>query len=124
VNGPAGIYRITNVVTGEFYIGRAEFIHARTRSHFNKLAAGKHKNHLFQSSFDEHGREAFMVTIERLGDWLCGEEWELIGKLRPAFNLAGPHIPQTSKTKGKPRPEHSRKMREAWARRRQLQSSD
>jgi hypothetical protein len=81
VNGPSGIYQITNVVTGEFYVGRA----------------------------------AFTFEIKMLGEWLCNEEWDLIGKLRPPFNLAGPHIPTTRK--GKRYSGHSEKMKAYWRRR-------
>jgi hypothetical protein len=115
VNGPSGIYQITNVVTGEFYVGRAAFINARIRQHFNQLAAGKHKNHLLQASYDQHGRAAFTFEIKMLGEWLCNEEWDLIGKLRPPFNLAGPHIPTTRK--GKRYSGHSEKMKAYWRRR-------
>jgi hypothetical protein len=55
----SGIYRITNNVTGDFYIGQASDIFGRVRMHFRLLADGRHANPLMQRSFDQHGRDAF-----------------------------------------------------------------
>lgn len=60
----AGIYLITNTITGSQYVGQSRFLKKRIQDHFNLLEAGRHPNSKLQRSFSKHGRLAFVCSIE------------------------------------------------------------
>lgn len=101
----AGVYGIRNAITRELYVGRSYDLLSRKRRHLNQLRAGRHCNFKLQESFNHHGESAFVFEILVLGD--DSQEYDLIKKLKPAFNLGGPCV------KGKP----NMKNREHWRRR-------
>jgi len=55
----SGIYKITNIVNGKFYIGSATNLVKRRRSHLSSLKYGRHKNEKLQRSYDKHGKDSF-----------------------------------------------------------------
>lgn len=64
----SGIYKITNVVTGLFYIGSAVNVDSRWRTHMANLNNNKHANKYLQSSWNKHGGENFEFSILEILD--------------------------------------------------------
>lgn len=58
-----GIYRITNTVTGDFYIGRASDIGGRWATHKCRLRTGKHENQRLQRAWVKYGEDAFVFEV-------------------------------------------------------------
>lgn len=54
-----GIYKITNLVNGKFYVGSSVDIKNRLRQHFGNLRRGTHHNHHLQNAWNKYGAEAF-----------------------------------------------------------------
>ena len=88
------IYRITNKITGQHYIGQTIDIKRRKRTHFNRLANNKHDNPKLQASWNKYGEdnfefESWEFTINSSED-LNKLECEYIDKyegLTEGFNL-------------------------------------
>lgn len=59
----SGIYKITNEVTGKFYIGSAKDIDWRWYVHKHDLRTKTHCNPKLQHSWDYHGEEKFLFTV-------------------------------------------------------------
>lgn len=59
----AVIYQITNMLTGDFYIGSAQSFARREWQHRYDLKRGKHKNPHMQASWNKYGEEAFVFEI-------------------------------------------------------------
>lgn len=63
MEGVSGIYKITNVINGKFYIGSSLNIKNRWQGHRGLLNKGKsHNNHL-QSSWNKYGKKSFICEI-------------------------------------------------------------
>lgn len=58
-----GIYKITCVVTGKFYIGSSLSIRIRWTSHKNTLKRNKHANSYLQHAWNKYGSENFLFEI-------------------------------------------------------------
>lgn len=57
---PFGIYSITNVVTGDMYIGQTiQDFEKRWKSHISALNRGDHDNDYLQRSWNKYGEDAF-----------------------------------------------------------------
>lgn len=57
---PFGIYSITNVVTGDMYIGQTiQDFEKRWKSHISALNRGNHDNEYLQRSWNKYGEDAF-----------------------------------------------------------------
>jgi len=67
-----GIYKIINIITGDFYVGQSLSLRARKSQHFSKLRKNKHSNQHLQNSFNNHGEEKFEFSVI-----LYCEEFEL-----------------------------------------------
>jgi group I intron endonuclease len=59
----AVIYQITNMLTGDFYIGSAQSFSRRKWQHEYDLKLGKHKNPHMQASWNKYGADAFVFEI-------------------------------------------------------------
>lgn len=59
----SGIYKLTNIITNEYYIGMSIDIFNRLSSHYTLLYLNKHHSPLLQESFNKHSIEAFSLTI-------------------------------------------------------------
>jgi group I intron endonuclease len=100
-----GIYKIENIVTGDFYIGQSINLKNRRYQHFYELKKNKHKNKYLQNSFNKYGKENFKFFILLYCDInnLTFYEQLLVDNLNPAFNLClecvhhiiGKHKPQS-----------------------------
>ncbi len=61
-----GIYKITNTITGNFYIGSSKNIDARWRDHKKRLRNNKHENKYLQNSWNKYGEQAFVFSVLEL----------------------------------------------------------
>ncbi|KDL74169.1 GIY-YIG nuclease family protein [Klebsiella pneumoniae] len=90
-NGVAGVYQITNIITGEAYIGSTVNISGRWASHRYKLRNGMHANRNLQESWNKHGKGVFEFSVlEVVSDKseLIAAEQRFFHDLNPAFNIA------------------------------------
>lgn len=84
----AMIYRITNVVTGDFYIGKTKNT-VEKRWCMHKRNAGRGIETHFYRSIRKYGVENFKVDILEDCDSICDNEKEKywIKKLKPQYNM-------------------------------------
>ncbi|HBY4992045.1 group I intron endonuclease [Klebsiella pneumoniae] len=90
-NGVAGVYQITNTITGEAYIGSTVNISGRWASHRYKLRKGTHGNRNLQESWNKYGRGFFEFSVlEVVSDKseLIAAEQRFFRELNPSFNIA------------------------------------
>jgi group I intron endonuclease len=66
------VYQITNMLTGDFYIGSAQSFARREWQHRYALKRNEHKNPHMQASWNKHGEEAFVFEV--LEDVAEGED--------------------------------------------------
>lgn len=59
----SGIYKITNKVTGKFYIGSSVNFKRRWYMHKFELKRGKHGNIHLQRAWDKYGEESFVFEV-------------------------------------------------------------
>lgn len=59
----AVIYQITNMITGDYYIGSAQSFARRQWQHLYDLRRGTHKNPHMQASWNKYREEAFVFEI-------------------------------------------------------------
>lgn len=84
------IYRITNTITKDFYIGSAVNFKNRKWSHISSLRRNKHKNQFIQNSWNKYGEDAFIfeiIEIVNKKENLIMREQYWIDALFPTFNL-------------------------------------
>lgn len=88
------IYRITNKVTGQHYIGQTVDINRRKRTHFNSLKRQDHDNPKLQASWNKYGEDNFefeswefqIDNLEQLNELECSYIDKYEG-LTMGFNL-------------------------------------
>lgn len=66
--GNSGIYKITNIVNGNFYIGSSSNIRKRKEKHFRYLRRGCHENKHLQNAFNKYGETSFAFEIIKYVD--------------------------------------------------------
>lgn len=59
----AVIYRITNMLTDDFYVGSAQSFERRTWQHMYDLRRNCHKNPHMQASWNKYGEDAFVFEV-------------------------------------------------------------
>lgn len=64
----SGIYKITNVITGNVYIGSAKKVNVRWNSHHYLLRQGKHHSPRLQHEWNKYGGEAFNLEVVEFVD--------------------------------------------------------
>jgi group I intron endonuclease len=112
-----GIYKITNIVNGKFYIGSALVLVKRKADHFSKLSLNKHSNYHLQKAFNLYGKDKFIFEVlERVDDKfkLIEAEQKWLDKLMP-FESTGYNICREAKSVigRKHKPETIEKIRQA-----------
>lgn len=66
----AGVYAITNTITGTKYVGSSKTVLARMAGHKTRLRNGEHPNPHLQAAWDKYGPDAFTFSIiETTGTW-------------------------------------------------------
>jgi group I intron endonuclease len=58
-----GIYKITNIVSGEYYIGSSIYIQRRFSQHKNYLTKNKHNNTHLQRAWNCYGSQNFIFEV-------------------------------------------------------------
>lgn len=82
----AGIYKVTNNITGDFYIGSSQNIKQRWASHKNPAFWKQHPNVKLYQDMAQYGRDNFTIdVIEETAD-LKEREQYWIDKLKPSYN--------------------------------------
>ena len=84
-----GIYKIKNIITGDFYIGQSIDLKKREYQHFYELKKNKHYNKYLQNSFNKYRKENFIFKTILYCDKnnLTFYEQLLVDNLNPTFNL-------------------------------------
>lgn len=84
----AGIYKITNTITGKVYVGQSQNVYERKCEHFVALRHNKHENKLMQHDWNINNRGFRFDVIELCPiNELNAREKYWIDKL----NTMGPH---------------------------------
>lgn len=86
----AGIYKITNKFTGEFYIGASQDIFARWNAHLSLIRSGKHSSERMNEGLREsgftHPLDVFEIEILEKTTDLKIREVTYISLLQPSLN--------------------------------------
>lgn len=86
----SGIYKITNLVNGKYYIGSAVNTKGRFATHISQLNSGKHGNKYLQKAWDKYGKENFKFeVIEEIYDKniLLEREQFYLDTFCPQYNI-------------------------------------
>ena len=88
MNKIIGIYRITNTVTGDFYIGSSKDVKKRWRSHKCKSIWKNHPNNPMYQDMKKYGIDKFVFEIleEVEVGKLKEAEQQFIEKMHPIYN--------------------------------------
>jgi len=84
-----GVYRITCLTTGDFYVGSSAYVQSRKSEHFQRLRKQAHANVHLQRAFNRYGEETFVFEVlERPPvEKLIEREQYWIDALAPAYNI-------------------------------------
>ncbi len=94
----SGIYKITCVPTGKFYIGSAVKLNGRRLAHLSLLRRQKHNNRYLQSAWDKYGADVFTFEVIEyvLVPFLLEREQYWLDKLKPYDRKRGFNLSPTS----------------------------
>ena len=82
----SGVYKITNIITGEFYIGSSKDIKQRWVSHRNPAAQKRQPNSKLYKAMAEFGLDNFKFEVlEETADLKKREQY-WIDQLSPSYN--------------------------------------
>jgi group I intron endonuclease len=87
----AGVYTITNLVTGRCYVGSSSHVPQRWRDHLSKLNNGKHCNADLLSDWQQYGAKSFSwIQVEKSDSRqeAIGLEQRLIDATANLYNAA------------------------------------
>ena len=84
----SGVYKITNTITGEFYIGSSKNVKCRWKEHKWPSAWKKHPNNPMYLDMQKHGVDKFEFEIleEAEEEKLKETEQQFIETLKPTYN--------------------------------------
>ena len=84
----SGIYKITNTITGDFYIGSSKNVKRRWTEHKSPSRWNKHPNNPMYIDMQEYGKDkfAFEILAEVEAGSLKEKEQYFIELLKPAYN--------------------------------------
>lgn len=85
----SGIYKITNMETGDFYVGSALSISSRWKKHMACLRGNTHINKKLQNSYNKYGNKAFFYSVVEFceREILIEREQKFFDSLAPTFNV-------------------------------------
>lgn len=86
-NKIAGIYKITNNITGEFYIGSSQNIKQRWHQHKNPAFWKQHPNVKLYQIMAQYGRDNFTIDVIEETDNLLEREQYWVDQLKPSYNV-------------------------------------
>lgn len=84
----SGIYKITNIITQDSYIGSSVNVKQRKNKHFSDLNLNKHFSLHLQRSYNKHGKQNFNFEIlaKAPKEYLIKLEQWFLDNLKPTFN--------------------------------------
>lgn len=82
----SGIYKITCLSNGKFYIGSSKNIYYRNKRHLSELRKNKHKNPKLSNAFNKYGEDSFTTEIVEETDELLKREQYFMNSLNPYLN--------------------------------------
>lgn len=68
IKSDIGVYKITNKITGKYYIGYSKNINKRLDEHKQKLKNGTHQNIILQHICNKYTLDAFVFEIMHVFD--------------------------------------------------------
>ena len=83
----AGVYKITNNITGDFYIGSSKDIKYRWATHKNPSVHKQRPNSKLYKAMVSYGLDNFTFEIIEKTDNLREREQYWIDKLKPSYNV-------------------------------------
>ena len=86
MNKVSGVYKITNTVTGDFYIGSSKNIKQRWSGHRKPYNLYKYPNSRMYKDMYKQGIDSFLIEIIEETDNLIDREQYWIEKLKPNYN--------------------------------------
>ena len=88
MNKISGVYKITNTVTGEFYIGSSKDVNKRWRAHKSPSRWDEHQNSPLYQDMQKYGVEnfRFQILAPVMEKHLKQVEQELIKMLKHTYN--------------------------------------
>lgn len=86
-NKITGIYKITNIITGEFYIGSSKNIKQRWVSHKNPAFQAQHPNVKLYQVITQYGLDNFTFEIIEETNNLKEREQYWVDQLKPSYNV-------------------------------------
>ena len=82
----SGVYKITNIITSDFYIGSSKDIERRWGMHKNPAIWKQHPNVKLYQIIAQYGRENFVIEVIEETDNLKEREQYWIDHLKPSYN--------------------------------------
>lgn len=84
----SGIYKITNTVTNDFYIGSSKNVKQRWAEHKCKSTWNRHPDNPMYLDMQKYGvnKFAFEILAEVESEYLKEKEQQFIEKLHPTYN--------------------------------------
>ena len=83
----AGIYKITNVINGKYYLGSSKNISSRYRSHLYTLKNNKSTCRILQNAVIKYGLINFVFEVIEICENYEERESILIKNLNPKYNI-------------------------------------
>lgn len=85
----SGIYKITNTITNDIYIGATKNLPVRFSTHRSKIKNNCHPNRLIKLDSLKYGHEAFILEVLEYCsiDDLYKKEIDYIQQLNPSYNV-------------------------------------
>ena len=97
MNKISGVYKITNTITGEFYIGSSKDIKHRWNWHKSSAVHHKYPNSKMFKDMDEYGKDKFNFEIIEETTILREREQYWIDELKPTYNVRHAKIDEVYK---------------------------
>lgn len=87
-NKTCGVYKITNTITGDFYIGSSKDVKGRWREHKKPSTLNRYSKYPLYSDMKKYGVDKFdfQILVEVEIEQLKEKEQQFIEKLKPTYN--------------------------------------
>ena len=82
----SGVYKITNIITGDFYIGSSKDVKQRWSQHKSPSVHKLWPNSKLYKSMAQYGRDNFTIEVIEETDNLKEREQYWIEQLKPSYN--------------------------------------
>ena len=83
----SGVYKITNNITGDFYIGSSKDIKNRWHEHKSPSTHKQHPNVKLYKAMAQYGRDNFTIEVIEETPAFHNREQYWIDKLKPSYNV-------------------------------------